>query len=170
MLYFGGTLLMSKEDKKPKAKKSEEKAKTTKAKATKEKKEKTTKPTKDKTTQTTKEKKPTKTKEAKPEPKSTTDAKKPSSKPENTIFVGNKSAMTYVLAVMTCFNEKNAKEVRICARGRAISSAVDVAELTRNRFMPDLKVKSIITSTEQVQRREGGGNANVSAIEILLAK
>ena len=155
---------MSKDDKKAKAKKSEEKAKTTKTKATKDKKEKPAK--------ATKEKKPAKTKEtkAKPEAKPTTEAKKPSAKPENTIFVGNKSAMTYVLAVMTCFSEKNAKEVKICARGRAISSAVDVAELTRNRFMPELKVKSITTSTEQVQRREGGGNANVSAIEILLAK
>ncbi|MHA1125986.1 MAG: DNA-binding protein Alba [Candidatus Heimdallarchaeota archaeon] len=91
-------------------------------------------------------------------------------KPENTIFVGNKPAMTYVLAVMTCFNENKAKEVRICARGRAISSAVDVAELTRNRFLPDLKVKSILTTTEKVMRREGGGEANVSAIEIILAK
>jgi DNA-binding protein Alba len=91
-------------------------------------------------------------------------------KPENTIFVGNKAAMTYVLAIMTCFNENKAKEVRICARGRAISTAVDVAELTRNRFMSDLSVKSIVTSTEQVVRREGGGVANVSAIEITLAK
>ncbi|MCE7744469.1 MAG: hypothetical protein GPJ52_04980 [Candidatus Heimdallarchaeota archaeon] len=70
--------------------------------------------------------------------------------------------MTYVLAIMTCFNENKAKEVQICARGRAISTAVDVAELTRNRFMSELKVKSIITSTEQVVRREGGGVANVS--------
>ncbi|HUT81553.1 MAG TPA: DNA-binding protein Alba [Candidatus Bathyarchaeia archaeon] len=89
-------------------------------------------------------------------------------KPENTIFVGNKPAMVYVLAIITCFNENKAKEVRICARGRAISTAVDVAELTKNRFLPDVKVKSIITSTEQVVRREGGGEANVSAIEIIL--
>ncbi|MHA1122734.1 MAG: DNA-binding protein Alba [Candidatus Heimdallarchaeota archaeon] len=86
------------------------------------------------------------------------------------MFVGNKPAMTYVLAIMTCFNENKAKEVQICARGRAISTAVDVAELTRNRFMSELKVKSIITSTEQVVRREGGGVANVSAIEITLSK
>ncbi|MHA1531909.1 MAG: DNA-binding protein Alba [Candidatus Heimdallarchaeota archaeon] len=85
------------------------------------------------------------------------------------MFVGNKPAMTYVLAIMTCFNENKAKEVQICARGRAISTAVDVAELTRNRFMSELKVKSIITSTEQVVRREGGGVANVSAIEITLS-
>ena len=165
---------MSKE-KKPKAKKAdktEEKAKTTKAKTTKAK------------PKTTKAKAETKPKETKPkaEAKPKTEAKeepkvevkptesKPRPKPDNTIFVGNKPAMTYVLAIMTCFNENKAKEVQICARGRAISTAVDVAELTRNRFMSDLKVKSIITSTEQVVRREGGGVANVSAIEITLAK
>ena len=162
---------MSKE-KKPKAKKAdktEEKAKATKAKA------------KPKTTKAKAEAKPKATKakvEAKPKAKPKAEAKpesKPAEskqkyKPENTIFVGNKPAMTYVLAIMTCFNENKAKEVQICARGRAISTAVDVAELTRNRFMSELKVKSIITSTEQVVRREGGGVANVSAIEITLAK
>ena len=164
---------MSKE-KKPKAKKAdktEEKAKATKTKAK----------AKPKTTKAKAEAKPKETKpkakakpktEAKEEPKvevkPTESKQRP--KPDNTIFVGNKPAMTYVLAIMTCFNENKAKEVQICARGRAISTAVDVAELTRNRFMSDLKVKSIITSTEQVVRREGGGVANVSAIEITLAK
>ena len=107
--------------------------------------------------------------DSKEKPTKTTEEKS-QNKPENTIFIGNKPAMTYVLAVLTCFNENKAKEVKICARGRAISSAVDVAELTRNRFLPDLKVKSITTSTEQVSRREGGGDANVSAIEIILSK
>ncbi len=149
-------------DEKPEAKKSEKKTKDTKAT-----KEKSTKlKIKRKSTKAKEEKpKSTKAKEEKPIP-----ATKPQTKPKNTIFVGNKPAMIYVLAVMTCFNENDASEVRICARGRAISSAVDVAELTRNKLMPDLKVKSIITSTEQVQRREGGGMANVSAIEIILAK
>jgi len=148
---------MSKE-KKPKAKKAdktEEKAKTTKAKTTKAKAEAKPKTTKAKA-------------EAKPESKPAESKQK--YKPENTIFVGNKPAMTYVLAIMTCFNENKAQEVRICARGRAISSAVDVAELTRNRFLSDLKVKSILTTTEKVMRREGGGEANVSAIEIILSK
>ena len=149
------------------------KEKTSKAKKTEktEEKAKTTKTTKAKTTETKAKPKPKTTKpktEAQPEKKP--EISKTRSKPENTIFVGNKAAMTYVLAIMTCFNENQAKEVKICARGRAISTAVDVAELTRNRFLPDLKVKKIVTSTEQVVRREGGGEANVSAIEITLAK
>ncbi len=171
-------------DEKSKAKKSEKKDKTTKTKATKEKttklkaKRKSTKAKEEKPEPTEAKEEnpePTEAKEKKPEPteakeEKPTPAAKPQSKPKNTVFVGNKPAMTYVLAVMTCFNDNNATEVRICARGRAISSAVDVAELTRNKLMPDLKVKSIITSTEQVQRREGGGMANVSAIEIILSK
>lgn len=140
---------MSKKEKETKAKKAEKKD--TKSKTTDK-----TASEKSKTTEKQMDKKVA-------EPKS-------KSKPENTIFVGNKPAMTYCLAVITCFNENKAKEVKICARGRAISSAVDVAELTRNRFLPDLKVKKITTSTEQVVRREGGGEANVSAIEIILAK
>ncbi|RLI67555.1 DNA-binding protein Alba [Candidatus Heimdallarchaeota archaeon] len=112
-------------------------------------------------------KKATATKEPKEKAPSTKETKE---KPENTIFVGSRPAMVYVLAVMTCFNEGKAKEVKICARGRAISTAVDVAELVRNRFITNLKVKSITTSTESVVRREGGGEANVSAIEIVLAK
>ena len=171
---------MSKE-KKPKAKKAdktEEKAKTTKAKTTKAKTTKAKAEAKPKTTKAKAEAKPKETKpkaeakpkETKPEAEAKPAESKQKYKPENTIFVGNKPAMTYVLAIMTCFNENKAKEVQICARGRAISTAVDVAELTRNRFMSELKVKSIITSTEQVVRREGGGVANVSAIEITLAK
>jgi len=160
---------MSKEEKKPKTKKAatkkeakpKVKKETTKAKPA-VKKEKA--PAKAKTTKPKPDVKETKPVETKPV------ETKDRPRPENTIFVGNKPAMTYVLAVMTCFNESNAKEVRICARGRAISSAVDVAELTRNRFLPDLKVKSILTSTEKVMRREGGGEANVSAIEIILSK
>jgi len=144
------------------------KAKTTKAKA--EAKPKTTKAKAEAKPKETKPKAEAKPKETKPEAEAKPAESKQKYKPENTIFVGNKPAMTYVLAIMTCFNENKAKEVQICARGRAISTAVDVAELTRNRFMSDLKVKSIITSTEQVVRREGGGVANVSAIEITLAK
>jgi len=160
---------MSKE-KKPKAKKAdktEEKAKVTKTKA--KAKPKATKAKAEAKPKTTKTKAKAKPKETEPKAEAKPAESKPRSKPDNTIFVGNKPAMTYVLAIMTCFNENKAKEVQICARGRAISTAVDVAELTRNRFMSELKVKSIITSTEQVVRREGGGVANVSAIEITLS-
>ena len=86
---------------------------------------------------------------------------------ENAVFVGNKPVMNYVLAVLTQFNS-GATEVAVKARGRAISRAVDVAEIVRKRFLPDVDVKDIKISTEKVESEQG--EANVSAIEITLVK
>jgi len=69
--------------------------------------------------------------------------------------------------VVTQFNS-GAKKVKIMARGRAISRAVDVAEVSRSRFLPDVTVKSISISTETLNTDKG--ETNVSAIEIILAK
>ncbi|MEM3445426.1 MAG: DNA-binding protein Alba [Thermoplasmata archaeon] len=87
---------------------------------------------------------------------------------DNVIRVANKPAMNYVVAVVTQANS-GAKEVVIKARGNAISRAVDVVEIVRNRFLKDMVVKDIKIGTEQVQR-ENGTTMNVSAIEITLAK
>lgn len=99
-------------------------------------------------------------------PEGETQIEKPAD--ENTVYVGKKGPMAYVLAVVTQFNN-NANEVTIKARGKAISSAVDVAEIVKNRFMPDVKVKSITTSTEELTN-EDGTKSKVSAIEITLAR
>ena len=56
------------------------------------------------------------------------------------IFVGNKPPMSYVLAIITSLSAGNLKEITLKARGQAITTAVDVAEITRNRFIKDLKV------------------------------
>ncbi|MFE3845520.1 DNA-binding protein Alba [Thermoplasmatota archaeon] len=87
---------------------------------------------------------------------------------ENTIFVGSKPPMSYVLAVVTQFNTNNPDEVVIKARGRAISRAVDTAEIVRNRFVTDAEVKDINISTESMTNEEGR-TSNVSSIEIILA-
>lgn len=86
---------------------------------------------------------------------------------ENTIFVGNKPPMSYVLAVVTQFNG-GSDTVMIKARGRAISRAVDTAEIVRNRFVQDAKVKDIKIGTESITNEEGR-NSNVSSIEITLS-
>ena len=86
---------------------------------------------------------------------------------ENTIFVGNKPPMSYVLAVVTQFNS-GSNEVIIKARGRAISRAVDTAEITRNRFIENAKIKDIKIGTENITNEEGK-EANVSSIEIVLS-
>jgi DNA-binding protein len=86
---------------------------------------------------------------------------------DNIIYVGNKPVMNYVLAVVTQFNN-GADEVLIKARGRAISRAVDVAEIARNRFLTEVDVKDIAISTESLSTETG--ETNVSAIEITVAK
>ncbi len=85
------------------------------------------------------------------------------------VYVGNKGVMNYVLAVITQFNTEKAEEVRIKARGRAISRAVDVEEMLRNRFMPEVKVKEINLGTDVVENEEGKP-INLSTIEIVLTK
>jgi DNA-binding protein Alba len=87
---------------------------------------------------------------------------------ENTVFIGKKATMNYVLAVVTQFNS-GSNEVIIKARGRAISRAVDVGEIVKNRFIQDVTYKDIKIATESIPT-EGGGTANVSSIEIYLAK
>ena len=88
---------------------------------------------------------------------------------DNTVFIGKKATMNYVLAVVTQFNSGN-DEVIIKARGRSISRAVDVAEIVRHRFVQDTEVKEIIIDTEVLQREPEGTSANVSSIEIFLKK
>ena len=87
---------------------------------------------------------------------------------DNTVFIGKKPTMNYVLAVVTQFNAGH-NEVVIKARGRAISRAVDVAEIVRHRFVMDASIKDIKIDTEVLEREEGN-TANVSSIEISLSK
>jgi len=87
---------------------------------------------------------------------------------DNIVYIGKKPTMNYVLAVVMQFNS-GSSEVVIRARGRSISMAVDVAEIVRNRFVPDSKVRDIQISTEKLTG-EDGRTANVSAIEIYLTK
>ncbi len=88
---------------------------------------------------------------------------------DNTVFVGNKPVTAYVMACVTQFN-REANSVVLKARGRAISRAVDVAEVLKKRFMKDLvEITSIETGTEQIETREGR-QSNISSIEITVTK
>ena len=88
--------------------------------------------------------------------------------PDNVVFVGRKPTMSYVLAVITQFNN-GMKDVHIKARGRSISRAVDVSEIVRNRFLGDVKIKGITTGTEE-RVVEDGNKINVYTIEVTLTK
>ena len=82
-----------------------------------------------------------------------------------TVLIGKRPVMSYVLACLILFRN-GAKEVSLKARGRAISKAVDVAEVVRRRFMPNVKVKEINIGTEEMARENR--TVNVSTIEIVL--
>ncbi|RLE59744.1 MAG: DNA-binding protein Alba [Thermoprotei archaeon] len=87
---------------------------------------------------------------------------------EGTILVGNKNVMNYVLATVIQFNQ-GAKRVVIKARGRAISKAVDTAEIVRSRFLKDeVDVKEIKIGSEQIG--DENNKRTVSVIEIVLER
>ena len=87
---------------------------------------------------------------------------------ENVIYIGKKATMNYVLAVVSQING-GCNDVCIKARGRAISRAVDVAEIVRNRFVKDLGYKDVKIETE-VLPGDHGESANVSSIEIYMER
>ncbi len=91
------------------------------------------------------------------------------SREPNVIYVGRKPPMNYVLGIITGFSGSNTKEVTLKARGRSITTAVDVAEITRCRFMKNLSIGEITIGTEEMQQDEGG-TRNVSTIEITLTR
>jgi DNA-binding protein len=87
------------------------------------------------------------------------------------MFVGRKPPMDYVLGIMMSFSGSNAKEVTLKARGQAINTAVDAAEIVRHRFMNELSISRISLGTEEMPPREGENrNRNISTIEITLTR
>ena len=89
---------------------------------------------------------------------------------ENSVFIGNKPFMNYVTGVVMQFTSKGASEVIVKARGKFISRAVDVVEVSRKRFLENsVDVKDIQINSEQFENKEGK-QVRVSNIEITLKK
>ena len=87
--------------------------------------------------------------------------------PADTILIGKKPIMAYATAVMMHYNT-GAKKLTLKARGRAISTAVDVAEVVNNRFFQGGLSKHVNLGTEIVG--DGQDARNVSTIEIILER
>ena len=87
---------------------------------------------------------------------------------DNVVYIGKKPSMSYVLAVVTQFSAGN-EQILIKARGKAISKAVDVAEIVRNKFVNDAKVIKIEIGTENIET-ETKDRINVSTMTITLQK
>jgi len=85
------------------------------------------------------------------------------------VFVGTKKpAINYVLACMTLLGTND--HLVIKARGRAISRAVDVAEILRRKFMTSVSVKEIQVGTEELTDQKTNRTSRVSTIEIQITK
>jgi archaea-specific DNA-binding protein len=87
----------------------------------------------------------------------------------NIIFVGKKPVMSYVLACLTLL-QNGTMDITLKARGRAISKAVDAAQILTKKFVPDVTVKSIELGTELVKSLDSGTSSDVSSMEIHLSK
>lgn len=87
---------------------------------------------------------------------------------EDTVLIGRKPVMNYVIACLTFFNS-NADKVVVKARGRAISRAVDTVELLRRAFVKNVNIENIEIGTEEITR-EDNRRSNVSTMEIALVK
>jgi DNA-binding protein len=87
---------------------------------------------------------------------------------ENHVLIGQKPVMKYVVACLTSFNA-GSKKVVVKARGRAISRAVDTAELLRRVFMKDVVVERIEIGTQELSSPDRP-KSNVSTMEIVLVK
>ena len=119
--------------------------------------------------------KPAAEKQEKPSPKTVAEVPKTTKKSardrRDVVFIGNKPPMSYVTAVMTALSSGDISEITLKARGRAIATAVDVAEITTNRFLKDMTVTSVGIGTEEMPAREGENRSrNVSIIEIKLTR
>jgi DNA-binding protein len=91
-----------------------------------------------------------------------------SRKPDDTIYVGKKPVMSYVLAVVTQINQ-GTNLVKLKARGKVISTAIDVSQIVKNRFIPSLKISGFDVATEELQS-EDGTMRKVSSLTLTLEK
>ncbi len=88
---------------------------------------------------------------------------------DSVVFVGKKPVMSYVLACLTLFQD-GTTDITLKARGRAISRAVDAAQILTKKFVPEVTVKSIELGTEYVRSVDTGASSDVSSMEIHLSK
>ncbi len=89
-----------------------------------------------------------------------------------TIYVGKKPLIRYLMAAISILLNERPEKLRISARGRMISKAVDVAEMLKTRYLPGIiEIENIRTGTEELENPQQPGRMNrVSTIEIILKR
>ncbi len=110
--------------------------------------------------------------EVKEEKKVTKKAAPKKKEESQTIYIGKKNTISYVLVAVTILNKSDSCSIQ--ARGRQISKAVDVAEITRRKFLQDMvEVSNVEIGSEELMSDMGGEvqtPKTVSTIEIVLKK
>ncbi len=86
------------------------------------------------------------------------------SRPPNIVFIGKKPILTYVNATLTLLS--NEPTVTIKARGKSITTAVDVSQMIVKRMHAmGYKVSGVRIFSERMESKDGK-ERNVSTIEI----
>ena len=87
-----------------------------------------------------------------------------------TVFIGSEDPFLYFPDMMSYFDRPEIDEIKLKARGKSISNAVNVAEQFRNRFKNEIKseVKDVSIGTEEVPKKDKKGTFRMSFIEITL--
>jgi len=88
------------------------------------------------------------------------------------VGIGKKPPRNYVLYIISRIL-RGTNKVVLKARGRNISTAVDVAEMLVKRNLPNWKISSITTDSEEVEFTSKDGNTyrkTVSNITIVVEK
>jgi DNA-binding protein len=86
---------------------------------------------------------------------------------ENSVYIGDKPTMNYVLACLTLFHS-GFRNVIIKARGMNTSKAIVTAELVRTKFSNKICIKDIKTGIETVKGKNGKVR-NIGVITIILS-
>ncbi len=86
-----------------------------------------------------------------------------------TIFIGSEDPFLYFPDMMSYLERDEIEEVKLKARGRSISNAVNVSEQFKSRFKEiKTQVKEVNIGTENVPKKDKKGTFRMSFIEIIL--
>ena len=86
-----------------------------------------------------------------------------------TIFIGAEDPFLYFPDMMSYLEREEIDEVKLKARGKSISNAVNVSEQFKNRFKEiKTEVKDVKIGTEDVPKKDKKGTFRMSFIEITL--
>jgi len=89
---------------------------------------------------------------------------------DNKIFIGNKPFMNYVTGVIMQFTTKDAETVVVKSRGKYIARAVDVVEVTVNKFLKDQIEVGEVKIGSEIFTNNLNKEVRVSTIDINLKK